>query len=183
MGIRIVIALVTTLISLGYAKAQSTLQYINWGFEWWQCDTATFQVNIGTGLDVYLVGIYGNATISAQGSADPLAGNSRVSLTSFTNPAIVDGLIPVPATVSPHPTGGFQGVDVNAYTVSQRQDGITAKELPINVTFPQPIRIPGGILQAVIASEVSRPDGSFIASGSSAECPDTEFQITVFWRY
>jgi hypothetical protein len=182
MGIRIVIALVTTLISLDYAKAQSTLQYFNWGFEWWKCDTTTFQVNIGTGYDVYLVGIYGNGTISAQGSADPLAGNSRVSLTAFTNPAIVDGLIPVPATVIPNP-GGNQGVDMNAYTVSQRQDGITAKELPINVTFPQPIRIPGGRLQAVIFSQVYRPDGSFIKSGSSVECPDTEFQLTVFWRY
>jgi hypothetical protein len=182
MGARIVIALVTILISLGFAKAQSTLQYINWGFEWWRCDTATFQVNIGTGLDVYLVGIYGNATISAQGSADPWAGNSRVSLTSLTNPAIVGGQIPVPATVGRNP-GGNQGVDMNAYSVSLRQDGITAKALPINVTFPYPIRLPGGILQAVIVSQVYRPDGSFITSGSSVECPDTEFQLTVFWRY
>jgi len=179
---RIVIALVTVLISLGYAKAQPTLQYINWGFELWKCDTATFQVKIGTGLDVYLVGIYGNATISAQGSADPLARNSRVSLTSFTNPAIVAGQIPVPATVGPNP-GGNQGVDMNVYSVAQRQDGITAKQLPINVTFPQSIRIPGGVLQAVIVSQVYRPDGSFITSGSSVECPDTEFQLTVFWRY
>ncbi|SRR6266404_6485489 len=183
MSGRIVIALVTILISLGYARAQSTtLQYINWGFEVWKCDTVTFQVNIGTGLDVYLVGIYGNATISAQGSADPALGNSRVSLTSFTNPAIVGGRIPVPATVGPNP-GGNQGVDVNAYSVIQHQDGITAKALPINVEFPQPIRLPGGILQAVMVSQVIRPDGSFITSGSSVECPDTEFQITVFWRY
>src|SRR6266403_1078538 len=89
MRARIVIALVTILVSVGYTRAQSaTLQYINWGFEVWKCDTVTFQVKIATGLDVYLVGIYGNATISAQGSADPLAGNSRVSLTSLTNPAI-----------------------------------------------------------------------------------------------
>ncbi len=181
MGVRIIIALVTILFSIGYAKAQST-QYINWGFEWWKCDTATFQVNIGTGLDVYVVGIYGNATISAQGSADPFTGNSRVSLTSFTNPAIVAGQIPVLATVGPNP-GGNQGVDMNAYSVSQRQDGITAKALPINVEFPQPIRLPGGILQAVIVSQVYMPNGSFITSGSSVECPDTEFQLTVFWRY
>src|SRR5215468_10861594 len=122
MVARIVIALVAILTSLCFARAQSTLQYINWGFEWWRCDTATFQVSIGTGLDVYLVGIYGNATISAQGSANPSAGNSRVSLTSFTNPAIVNGQIPVLATIGRNP-GGNQAVDMNAYNVTQRQNG------------------------------------------------------------
>ncbi len=159
------------------AGKRSESHYFNIGLEDWQLGSASYVMHIAQPKPVGITGIQGFA------SAGPLPGaNLNSGLVRQTLVSLI-----YPGAPQPHVTftslPSFQrkeySVSPDLFDLNIKQINAQTEEIPIQVSFPTPIRLPNNTLIVHFVNETYKVGGT---ESSAVQCLDVELHLLVTYR-
>ncbi len=171
--------LMASLIFFVSLMAHANPPPLSWGVETWQCGNSNYTIQIGSGADVHVTAIVGNVSAGIIPKTDPEMGYMHQSTLAIYWQGISNN---INGSIYASPTNGTRyqhSLDGNMYSINMKQTGTEVINTPINVTYPDPILVPGGRLSILIDTRTY--DGSSELLSPPNICMDTEAHFLIFY--